>query len=104
QTGARTASVARAAIPDEAAPQLAAVPAGTVKPAKPERVALPLPPTPPFPRVGPSAPTVLPYTGLIVRPMPELPPLRAQGRLAAYGTDRPYASFNAQTDCILDHQ
>jgi hypothetical protein len=75
-----------------------------VKPGMPKGAKLPLPPTPPLSRVGPPAPTVLPYTGLTVRPMPELPPLRAQGRLSALGADKPYAGFNAQTDCILDHQ
>jgi hypothetical protein len=97
-------AVAHAVPGDAAEVPLAASPAAAVKPGNPKRAALPLPPTPPFPRVGPPAPTVLPYTGLIVRPMPELPPLRAQGRLSALGADKPYAGFNAQTDCILDHQ
>ncbi len=82
---------------------------GVIRPAKPasakpERTALPLPPTPPFPALGRPMDILLPYSGLSVRPLPDLPRLQAYGPVAAHGPDRPYAGFNAQTDCILDHQ
>ncbi|MBX6320631.1 MAG: hypothetical protein IRY94_02275 [Rhodospirillaceae bacterium] len=77
---------------------------GVTRPPRPERLALPLPPTPPFPALGPPMDILLPYTGLTIPALPALPPLRPLGRLAAFGMDRPHADFNPQTDCILDHQ
>src|SRR5689334_17961490 len=53
------------ALPAAAAPQLAALPP-SAKTARPEP-ALPLPPTPPFPKLGAPGPTVLPNTGLVLR-------------------------------------
>src|SRR6185436_2427693 len=92
-----TSSLARAA--PAVSPDL--VPQGTggtatapIKTAKAAREALPLPPTPPAPQLGSPTDTVLPYTGLYVRPQPVLPPLNPRGRLAAFGSDR-HADFNA---------
>jgi hypothetical protein len=81
-----------------------APPASGEAAARPVRlVSLPMPPEKPWPGVG--APSmVLPHTGLSVRAMPELPRLQPRGSLASYADDRPYAHFDRQQDCIIDHQ
>lgn len=88
--------------PAEPAPGLVAA-----SPAPP-LVSLPLPPEKPWAGVtlglGPASSTMLPRTGLYLREMPELPALAPRGRLASFDDGRPYAQFNANLDCITDHQ
>jgi hypothetical protein len=81
-----------------------AEPAAAATPPEPVFAVLPLPPQKPWPGLEPPTATVLPYTGGLLRAMPELPPLVPRGRLASFDDDRPYAHFNAQLDCITDHQ
>jgi hypothetical protein len=108
---------------DDPAPQLAALPYVSAPPIRPKaatatavlpivasapmqdvRGALPPPPAPPLSGPGTPATGPLPHTGLYLRQMPALPRLVPQGRLAALPVGRPYPGFNAQLDCIIDHQ
>lgn len=66
-------------------------------------VVLPLPPEKPWPGLDATS-VPLPRTGLSLRVMPALPRLQARGTLASFADGRPYAHFDRQLDCIVDHQ